>query len=93
MFDGNTVSGIPRYTQTGVSLTGSGFSSIVLNGAFRVAQGHQYTFTVDEGSRIGYSYKGPPNESAWFFSDPSTPDEFEGLSIGHRVYIAKLYKV
>jgi hypothetical protein len=91
IFDGNTISGSPLYTQGGVILGGFGYSHIVLSGSFSVAAGHQYTFSVDQGSGIGFSYAGLPGESAWFSN--GTPFEFPGLSIGHLVHIQKLWKV
>jgi hypothetical protein len=91
IFDGNTISGSPVYTQPGVVLAGIGYSHIVLGANFSVAQGHQYTFSVDQGSGIGFNFDGLPGESAWFSN--GSPTEFPGLSIGHLVHIAKLWKV
>jgi hypothetical protein len=91
VFAGNTVAGAPLYTQTGVSLSGAGFTTVTLTGNLSVALGHQYTFSIDRGSGIGYGF-GPAGQSSWFF-DGLPADEFPDLSIGHFVHIQKLWKV
>lgn len=91
VFAGNTVAGAPLYTQPGVSLGGAGFTTIPLIGVLSVAVGHQYTFSINQGSGIGYGF-GPAGQSSWFF-DGLPANEFPTLSIGHFVQIQKLWKV
>jgi hypothetical protein len=93
IYDGNGTSGTLLYTQSGATLVGTGFTHIVLKGTLRVAAGHQYTFSVDEGTGIGFSFSGLAGESGWFGDPPAPLNEFPGLSIGHWVHIAKLWKV
>jgi hypothetical protein len=83
IFEGNTVSGSPAYTQTGVALGGGGgLKSMVLSTPFPVVSGAVYTFNVDVGSPVKCRLYVPGSTS--YLSNGALANG----SIGYRVAIA-----